>query len=1007
LSGQQEIAEPRLDVANQCLWFGAERVALTPKAYGLLVYLSERPRTLVTKRELLDRLWRGTIVTDGVLKVCVRELRIALRDDAREPRWIETRHRRGYAFLRELPRCEKDACGRAPEPTTPFVGREAELGELEGALARVLAGQREIVFVGGTSGMGKTALVEAFLRGAEARGATLVARGQCLESFGEGEAYLPVLDALGRLGRGAHRERVRAWLGQHAPTWLVQLPSLTDVGERERLAREVLGATRERMLREMAEALEALAQEVPLAILLEDLHWSDPSTLDLLAMLARRRERARLLFLVTYRQVEARATSHGLKALKLDLLAHKLARELVLEDLDQPALARYLDARFPDRAPPAALARALHARTQGHPLFFVHAVDWLLEKQLLRAEGARLELAGDLELLAREVPESLREVLELEISRLSEPEQRVLEAAALAGPEFSAAAVGAGLELEPLEVEERCDGLARRGQILRPSGTGRFPDDSLSARYTFTHALYADVLVQRVAPARRARQHQRIGVRGEELYGPRVGEIAAELAVHFEEGRDVVRALRYRLLAAENDARRYANREATAQLERALQLAARLPADERAGASLRVLEALGLVRRSMGDMDGSAEAFEALVATAREHGRHEAQARGLLYLASALFWVDRQRCLVAVDRALECCTRLSDELLVAHVRGYCGHWNLNLRGFEREHVRAGEHAVEVLARTGDPKLRGLHVVRLAYARFLEARYAEAVEACDQGARLALEAGDAFEWLLATFFRAWALLHAGRFAEMRETIERGLAMAEKNGHRSWSMLYRLERAQLANAAGDCAAGEALASAVLAEARATPEPTGQILFHGWIALAQGQIGLGRWTEARATLAEIEQRLARTSSLMDWMLYLPLRVCDAELRLAANDLAGAELGAEDLAARALQSGERTYQALALDLRARLALARGERAEARETLARALAMTSAGDLPLARLRSLHTALELGVEPARHEPELRTLLVGLGCGTPPARAARLETPAPASRRPRRPRASG
>src|SRR5204862_7240696 len=104
MSGQEEIGGPRLDVANQCLWFGSERVALTPKAYGLLVYLAERPRRLVTKRELLDRLWTGTIVTDGVLKVCVRELRIALGDDARTPRWIETHHRRGYAFLQELPR---------------------------------------------------------------------------------------------------------------------------------------------------------------------------------------------------------------------------------------------------------------------------------------------------------------------------------------------------------------------------------------------------------------------------------------------------------------------------------------------------------------------------------------------------------------------------------------------------------------------------------------------------------------------------------------------------------------------------------------------------------------------------------------------------------------------------------------------------------------------------------------------------------------------------------------
>jgi DNA-binding winged helix-turn-helix (wHTH) protein len=978
---ERERTEPHLDEANQCLWSGGERISLTPKAYALLVYLAERPRRLVTKDELLDQLWSGTVVTDGVLKVCVRELRVALGDDAREPSWIETRHRRGYAFLRELPRREArpPAAEPAPDPQAPFVGREAELDELDHAMERVLAGQREVVFISGAPGMGKTALVEAFLRGVEAR--VLVARGHGLESFGAGEAYLPVLDALGRLGRGPQRERVKSWLGQCAPTWLVQLPSLTDARERERLARETLGATRERMLREMAEALEMLTQETPFVLLLEDLHWSDPSTLDLIALLARRRERARLLFLLTYRPADARATNQALKPLKQDLVARKLAREIVLRDLDLPVLEHYLAARFPECPPPGSLARALHQRTQGHPLFFVHAVDWLLEKGLLHDQAGCVELSGDLNVLAREVPESIREVLELEISRLSEREQRVLEAAAIAGLEFSSAAVASGLELEPLQVEESCDELARRGQVLRPAGIGCFPDGSLSARYTFTHGLYADVLGQRVAAARRARIHQRIGLRGEELYGKQVGQIAAELAVYFEEGRDFARAVRYRELAAENDARRHANREATAQLELALQLAARLSADERTDASLRVLEALGLVRRSMGDMDGSAEAFEGLVATAREHGRQEAQARGLLYLASALFWVDRQRCLTAVDRALETCARVADELLVAHVRGYCGHWNLNLRGFEREHVRAGERALEVVEKSGDPKLRGLHLVRLAYARFLESRYAEAVQACDQGAELALVAGDAFEWLLATFFRAWALLHAGRWSEMNETLERGLAMAEKNGHRSWSMLYRLERGQLANAALDFARAHALASEVLAEAQTSPEPTGQILFHGWIVLAQALVGLARLAEARATLDELECGLAQRNGLMDWMLYLPLRTCEAECRLGERDLDGARASAEDLAARARQSGERTYQAFALELFARIAHAGGERGPARDTLRRALALSAESDLIVARVRVLRTARELGEGPARGEPELGSLLAKLGSG--------------------------
>src|SRR5262249_39338859 len=356
--------------------------------------------------------------------------------------------------------------------------------------------------------------------------------------------------------------------------------------------------------------------------------------------------------------------------------------------------------------------------------------------------------------------------------------------------------------------------------------------------------------------------------------GARVGEIAAELAVHFEEGRDFARAVSYSLRAADNDARRYANREATTQLERALELATRLPDRARAEATSAALEARGLVRRWMGDMDGSVEAFEALVETAREHGQGERVVRGLLYLASALFWVDHERCLAAVDRAVEASARIADELLRAHALGYCGHWNLNLRGFERRHVEACEQAVAAARAAGDPRVLLAHVVRLAYARLLEGRHAEAVAACDEGFVLALAAGDAFGWLLATCFRVWSLLHAGRWADMRESLGCGLAMAEKNGHRSWSMLFRLEQAQLAAAALDFERALALASNVIDEALARPEPTGQILFHGRIVLAQAQVGLERAHEAAATLDEIERALGQRPRLMDVMLYLPPR-------------------------------------------------------------------------------------------------------------------------------------
>src|SRR5262249_1350791 len=153
-------------------------------------------------------------------------------------------------------------------------------------------------------GIGKTTLVEAFCRRQGARPGLWIARGQCFEHHGPGEAYLPVLEALTQLGREPGGQRLVALLARRAPTWLAQLPGLRPAGGEEVSAHETLGATPERMLRELSEAVEAWTAQTPLLLVLEDLHWSDYATLDLMSALARRREPGRLLLLATYRPVE-------------------------------------------------------------------------------------------------------------------------------------------------------------------------------------------------------------------------------------------------------------------------------------------------------------------------------------------------------------------------------------------------------------------------------------------------------------------------------------------------------------------------------------------------------------------------------------------------------------------------------------------------------------------------------------------------------------------------------
>jgi predicted ATPase/DNA-binding winged helix-turn-helix (wHTH) protein len=586
---------------------------LTPKAFAVLRYLMERPGQLVTKEELLNAAWPSIYVSDAALKVCIRRLRQVLGDQSHPPQYIETVHWRGYRFIGQLENgdfplmasafAQQESLGQiepmgttrtldldvhiqpghlasTPIPSTesPLVGRDVELRQLINSFEKVQYGRRHISFLTGPPGIGKTALVETFLAEIGRHHRFLLAQGQCIEHYGAGEAYLPILEALQRLGRLSGGEFLLSVLRRHAPMWLAQLPSLMTPTERKNLRRELHGSSRERMLREMAEAVEVLTADVPLILVLEDLHWSDHATLDLLSFLARRREPARLLVLGVYRPEELTRHGHPLKNIRHDLQTHQRSEELALTPLSPDMIGSYLTERFPRHAFPAELAPLLHRRTGGNPLFLVNVVDHLVTRGLLVHQDQFWRLQGAPEDIQMETPASIQQIIETQIDRLSPEEQRILEVASIAGMEFSSAAVAAGMGIDIAEVETSCEELARRGQFLRAREADEWPDATVAARYEFLHSLYQQAWYERVSAGRRTRLHQRIGERYENAYGSQVREIAAELAVHFEQGRDPQRAIRYRYFAADNAIRRFGYQEAVSHLTKGLDLLAAQPA---------------------------------------------------------------------------------------------------------------------------------------------------------------------------------------------------------------------------------------------------------------------------------------------------------------------------------------------------------------------------------------------------------------------------------------------
>ncbi|MEP7309258.1 MAG: AAA family ATPase [Acidobacteriota bacterium] len=597
-----------LDVANELLRKGSQAIKLRPKAFAVLAYLLERPGQLVTKEALLTAVWSGTFVGDAVLKVVVRQIREALGDDPRSPRFIETAHRRGYRFIGVSaedghtpavvrPTESRSTAADSPLHTPDFpkdvVGRDQALSRMNGWLERMLKGERQIVFVTGEAGIGKTAVVDAFARTVASRGIR-IGRGQCLEQYGTGEAYLPILEAVGRLAR--EEPHLVALLRTHAPMWLLQMPSLVSPSDRESLSREVFGATRERMLREMGQSFETLAADVPLVLILEDLHWSDYSTLDLISYVARHTQPVRLLLIGTYRPVDVIVSGHPLKAVKQELQSKQCCQELPLECLSERSTGDYLSVRFPTNGFPVALARLIHNRTDGNSLFMVNVVDYLVAEGLIvRRDNGRWDLAVEIDNVEVGVPDNVKQMIERQIEHLDANDQRTLEAASVAGAEFTTLAVVAGLEETPASVQARCDELARRRQFIQDSGVHVLPNGEAVSGFRFIHSLYRNVLYERVPASRRARIHRRIGEASEQLYGPRAGEIAAELAMHFELGSGYIPALKYLRLASENAIRRFAYKEAIGLARRGLQLIERVPdTPVRARQELGLLITLGV-----------------------------------------------------------------------------------------------------------------------------------------------------------------------------------------------------------------------------------------------------------------------------------------------------------------------------------------------------------------------------------------------------------------------------
>ena len=421
--------------------------------------------------------------------------------------------------------------------SSTFTGRAVELRRLDALLERAGQGSPQVVLVAGDAGVGKTRLLLALADRARQRG-TRVLMGASVELGDIGFAYLPVVDALRELADDPEEARLLTGAAMTAPALGRLLPGIEPAGPAgdslDQL--QVLDAVRA--------VLVGLAERSPVALVLEDLHWADRATRDLIAFLARTLRAGRVTLVVSYRSDELHRR-HPLRPLLAELVRLPAVERLELAPFTRAELAEHLEAIA--GAPLAAeQVEGIHARSEGNPFY---------AEQLLAAG------AGDAHV---ELPPTLVEVLLARVQGLSEPAQQVLRVAAVAGRRVPHRLLAAVAGQPEAELEQG---------LHEAVGAGVLATDVATGGYAFRHALLQEAVYGDLLPGERVRLHAAYA----RLLAADPDGAAAELAHHCLASHDLVGALAASVRAAEEAEAVLAPADALRHLSAALRVWERVP----------------------------------------------------------------------------------------------------------------------------------------------------------------------------------------------------------------------------------------------------------------------------------------------------------------------------------------------------------------------------------------------------------------------------------------------
>jgi tetratricopeptide (TPR) repeat protein len=470
---------------------------------------------------------------------------------------------------------------------------------------------------------------------------------------------------------------------------------------------------------------------------------------------------------------------HPLKNCKREMQAHHVCDEVAVGPLGREQIASYLDARFAPNTFSPELAALIERKTEGHPLFATSLVQFLAERGGITRAEAQWTLSQDLSEIGLEVPKSVRGMIRRKVEVLEEEDRRALQYASVEGEEFTATVVAALLGVDDLALEERLDRLARVHGFIEFRGEEEWPDGTLAVRYRFAHALYQNLLYGDLVSRRRILLHRQAGEQLLQRYGEHAPRIAAQLAIHFERGRDFPRAIEYLIEAGANATRVYANEEAERHYSDALGLVDKLRADEQTEKYVSLYRRRGAANLVLSRFDRAVDDFTRMLHRARAAGSTPLEHEALNALANTLFFSHRvgeasghaAEALRMTETSGSATLRLETMTLVA-VKHQC---------YGEPEGRPILDEVIHLARALDlkpPLLAALS--HRGFWHFLDAEYAAAEETLSEAIALASELREGF-WLLHDHFGLGLVLgNLGRMSEALRILNEALEMARRNG-----------------------------------------------------------------------------------------------------------------------------------------------------------------------------------------------------------------------------------